>query len=108
MVGSKKAPFRFPPAAIFAPSETLSASCFSSSSARSSRAIAPKLTDSSNLSPVFNVFNCSLNKSRNCVRSEEHTSELQSRPHLVCRLLLEKKKKKIIKNSTKIIYQTLK
>src|SRR5687768_18033949 len=31
-------------------------------------------------------------------RSEEHTSELQSRLHLVCRLLLEKKKKK--KNKT--------
>src|SRR5687768_17982603 len=30
-------------------------------------------------------------------RSEEHTSELQSRLHLVCRLLLEKKKKKNIK-----------
>src|SRR3989449_4459863 len=29
------------------------------------------------------------------VRSEEHTSELQSRLHLVCRLLLEKKKQKI-------------
>src|SRR5205809_5787480 len=29
-----------------------------------------------------------------CFRSEEHTSELQSRLHLVCRLLLEKKKKK--------------
>src|SRR2546422_6384436 len=29
------------------------------------------------------------------VRSEEHTSELQSRLHLVCRLLLEKKKKKV-------------
>src|SRR2546422_6131261 len=29
-------------------------------------------------------------------RSEEHTSELQSRLHLVCRLLLEKKKKKVI------------
>src|SRR5437870_13036472 len=28
------------------------------------------------------------------MRSEEHTSELQSRGHLVCRLLLEKKKKK--------------
>src|SRR2546422_7840743 len=28
-----------------------------------------------------------------CMRSEEHTSELQSRLHLVCRLLLEKKKK---------------
>src|SRR5436305_10654362 len=32
-------------------------------------------------------------------RSEEHTSELQSRPHLVCRLLLEKKKKKITPTS---------
>src|SRR5438552_14199492 len=31
-------------------------------------------------------------------RSEEHTSELQSPDHLVCRLLLEKKKKNIIKN----------
>src|SRR2546422_6261409 len=30
-------------------------------------------------------------------RSEEHTSELQSRLHLVCRLLLEKKKKKTTK-----------
>src|SRR5688572_31953086 len=30
-------------------------------------------------------------------RSEEHTSELQSQSNLVCRLLLEKKKKKIIK-----------
>src|SRR3989442_3378001 len=28
-------------------------------------------------------------------RSEEHTSELQSRPHLVCRLLLEKKKTRV-------------
>src|SRR2546422_7842815 len=32
-------------------------------------------------------------------RSEEHTSELQSRLHLVCRLLLEKKKKKQTHNS---------
>src|ERR1035438_10894913 len=31
--------------------------------------------------------------SRYCPRSEEHTSELQSLRHLVCRLLLEKKKK---------------
>src|SRR3712207_8425403 len=31
-------------------------------------------------------------------RSEEHTSELQSRQYLVCRLLLEKKKKKNIKS----------
>src|SRR5690554_7256177 len=34
-------------------------------------------------------------------RSEEHTSELQSRPHLVCRLLLEKKKKKKKKKHNK-------
>src|SRR5215813_6928160 len=33
-----------------------------------------------------------------CARSEEHTSELQSRPHLVCRLLLEKKKKQHIQS----------
>src|SRR5215813_2473556 len=33
------------------------------------------------------------NVSDEAARSEEHTSELQSRPHLVCRLLLEKKKK---------------
>src|SRR5947209_14060381 len=34
-------------------------------------------------------------------RSEEHTSELQSRQYLVCRLLLEKKKKKIINKKAK-------
>src|SRR5687768_18364896 len=34
-------------------------------------------------------------------RSEEHTSELQSRLHLVCRLLLEKKKKKKKNKHTK-------
>src|SRR5438309_6597951 len=32
------------------------------------------------------------------LRSEEHTSELQSQFHLVCRLLLEKKKKNITQN----------
>src|SRR2546422_6914182 len=35
-------------------------------------------------------------------RSEEHTSELQSRLHLVCRLLLEKKKKKIDKTTSHV------
>src|SRR2546429_6329474 len=34
------------------------------------------------------------------IRSEEHTSELQSRLHLVCRLLLEKKKKNSMPNAT--------
>src|SRR5215208_8320952 len=43
------------------------------------------------------------------IRSEEHTSELQSRGHLVCRLLLEKKKKNLNqqhlqkKNAKKIV-----
>src|SRR5215475_11950047 len=37
----------------------------------------------------------------NLIRSEEHTSELQSRENLVCRLLLEKKKKKTARTSVK-------
>src|SRR5690554_7357427 len=40
-------------------------------------------------------------QARDVIRSEEHTSELQSRPHLVCRLLLEKKKKKHSKDTDK-------
>src|SRR5947209_12853020 len=40
-------------------------------------------------------------RERPCRRSEEHTSELQSRQYLVCRLLLEKKKKKRKKNKIK-------
>src|SRR3712207_7424782 len=49
----------------------------------------------------FDATNISAEAARNrgllgavlCARSEEHTSELQSRQYLVCRLLLEKKKK---------------
>src|SRR5690554_7057949 len=36
-------------------------------------------------------------------RSEEHTSELQSRPHLVCRLLLEKKNKYAIASISSLL-----
>src|SRR5215510_8783638 len=35
-------------------------------------------------------------------RSEEHTSELQSRGHLVCRLLLEKKKEPLLRGGTSV------
>src|SRR5690554_7585296 len=42
----------------------------------------------------ISVAMLALNEAIDGYRSEEHTSELQSRPHLVCRLLLEKKKKK--------------
>src|SRR3712207_7214135 len=37
-------------------------------------------------------------------RSEEHTSELQSRQYLVCRLLLEKKKEQIVQTNKAIVY----
>src|SRR5947209_19812179 len=37
---------------------------------------------------------CARHRQDRAARSEEHTSELQSRQYLVCRLLLEKKKKK--------------
>src|SRR5436305_3226599 len=40
-------------------------------------------------------LSCPSSRLRLPLRSEEHTSELQSRPHLVCRLLLEKKKKSL-------------
>src|SRR5437660_3147247 len=49
--------------------------------------------------PTPAAANCSLNFAR---RSEEHTSELQSRGHLVCRLLLEKKKTKNIRENNSI------
>src|SRR5205809_5635543 len=47
--------------------------------------------------PAINAYRCKTCiricvDLENCERSEEHTSELQSRLHLVCRLLLEKKK----------------
>src|SRR2546422_6707074 len=46
------------------------------------------------------------------VRSEEHTSELQSRLHLVCRLLLEKKKKNTthaneLQTTSRLLIQTI-
>src|SRR2546422_2626720 len=49
---------------------------------------APVRMSSANISRVRDCYNVLSS------RSEEHTSELQSRLHLVCRLLLEKKKKK--------------
>src|SRR3712207_6856736 len=44
---------------------------------------------------------------REDVRSEEHTSELQSRQYLVCRLLLEKKKKRRVHTFSKIASTTV-
>src|SRR5690554_7759610 len=58
----------------------------------------------------MNFFNQSQNVSLSLsinfssLRSEEHTSELQSRPHLVCRLLLEKKKRNKFKLELSFVY----
>src|SRR5438445_6167235 len=51
--------------------------------------------------PFRSARSNSLNGCGSVARSEEHTSELQSRQYLVCRLLLEKKKKHIRQNSDK-------
>src|SRR2546422_4501388 len=48
--------------------------------------------------PQRSISTSGVNQRKSKLRSEEHTSELQSRLHLVCRLLLEKKKKN---NNTK-------
>src|SRR5436305_7310763 len=50
--------------------------------------IAPRMTEGVGASYFWGKKNMKLQLPP---RSEEHTSELQSRPHLVCRLLLEKK-----------------
>src|SRR3712207_9077315 len=49
--------------------------------------------------PAGWTFTRATSRSRPSARSEEHTSELQSRQYLVCRLLLEKKKKNKINHS---------
>src|SRR5206468_6112437 len=47
----------------------------------------------SQLEPILRIAQHAPERGEGLVRSEEHTSELQSRSDLVCRLLLEKKKK---------------
>src|SRR5690348_17729196 len=55
----------------------------------------PKKLRSDPRKPSLSWMSCSTShSSTSSARSEEHTSELQSPVHLVCRLLLEKKKKK--------------
>src|SRR5207247_9762933 len=77
---------RRPPRSTLFPYTTLFRSCMCFS--RSSNAPVSSFTRSKH------VF-CGGSNHRRNTRSEEHTSELQSRVDLVCRLLLEKKKKKI-------------
>src|SRR5690554_2517591 len=65
-----------------------------------------KVVDKIYLSNIEVAFAITIHKSQgseydDVLRSEEHTSELQSRPHLVCRLLLEKKNIQTILNIIK-------
>src|SRR3989442_6167667 len=53
-------------------------------------------------SQVADVLRCHAD-ALGIARSEEHTSELQSRPHLVCRLLLEKKKNRATERVCRIV-----
>src|SRR3712207_8766242 len=66
-------------------------------------------TTSSRRGGSFRRLNRSLSRSgieRRSLRSEEHTSELQSRQYLVCRLLLEKNNKMAAHTSDKMPHQS--
>src|SRR3712207_8781950 len=95
---------RRPPRSTLFPYTTLFRSCCprwrlraSSGSTRSWRCARPRtLSDNATRRPPATVSEIEQVHARQVLdsRSEEHTSELQSRQYLVCRLLLEKKKKK--------------
>src|SRR3712207_8235517 len=77
----------FPYTTLFRSTAWCATSCATSATARMRRPTAPP--------PTTSTATCSRLRPSGCSRrSEEHTSELQSRQYLVCRLLLEKKKKK--------------
>src|SRR5690606_42134096 len=106
---SSSATLRRPPPATLFPYTTLFRSC-AANAPPPSRATASRSAGSSDhrsngpggggwLSTSWVVNAACIGRPRNglparLLRSEEHTSELQSRENLVCRLLLEKKKKK--------------
>src|SRR5947208_7151090 len=86
----KSAPVRFAPS-ISAPRKTAPVKLTPRKSAffkSASKKIVPL-----HRAPVRLAFSSRAEERSVCSRSEEHTSELQSPDHLVCRLLLEKKKK---------------
>src|SRR5207253_10230652 len=82
-----------PPSSTLFPYTTLFRSAFPQTSLCATGMPARTLTMAHNLpQTLFSGRLCAIVKVRAGIRSEEHTSELQSRGHLVCRLLLEKKK----------------
>src|SRR3989442_7674217 len=79
---------RRPPRSTLFPYTTL----FRSVSRQESSGVGNRVPASMFFSPFESVRGILSSQNATPCRSEEHTSELQSRPHLVCRLLLEKKK----------------
>src|SRR4051794_41243353 len=74
---------------------------------RSTRQFEADLNCSESVVLKTDMFIMLFNVCSSVARSEEHTSELQSPVHLVCRLLLEKKKKKKIIYRMKITQDTM-
>src|SRR2546430_8409033 len=58
--------------------------------------------DSALPAPVLGRVSAGVGSALRALRSEEHTSELQSQSNLVCRLLLEKKKKTTTRSSSSV------
>src|SRR3712207_7498845 len=85
---------RRPPRSTLFPYTTLFRSCSSSAKAGGPTTRACSRSPSTKLASWRASAYSVLNTRPSSTRSEEHTSELQSRQYLVCRLLLEKKKKK--------------
>src|SRR5436309_11911536 len=81
---------RRPPRSTLFPYTTLFRSCGRRRCSRCSASSPSRSARTSSSTPSSGPWPASMAASR---RSEEHTSELQSRENLVCRLLLEKKKK---------------
>src|SRR3989442_5440650 len=82
---------RRPPRSTLFPYTTLFRSRFIGSLAQSAQAQAAYAVGYTELFSFITWTSVGLMGENSSVRSEEHTSELQSRPHIVCRLLLEKK-----------------
>src|SRR2546422_7775290 len=83
---------RRPPRSTLFPYTTLFRSPFDCRAVPQALGIGSTARGSSSAANGTATFTLRLGRRHRVVRSEEHTSELQSRLHLVCRLLLEKKK----------------
>src|SRR2546422_1138355 len=89
---------RRPPRSTLFPYTTLFRSCAATTRASRETCVAPR-------SRATRPPPRRSKRERRVDRSEEHTSELQSRLHLVCRLLLEKKKKNERTNASTRLYR---